>query len=375
MGFVFSDICNNIAFYKETAFIIVGGFSFFYLLFSGKQANRGTIFLCFSLFASCFIWAGMYYFVVYVNQGDSLYGSSLIPTWTNFFKVIFSYLIYDPFVVMAIAPISMVRLYRIIKYKDVNPTLDALIFSGLIYFLAYIYLGIFQYHYALPVYFVSIIPVLYYFLEYQKKIESRLCTYAFAFLFLTSSIPTGLYLFGYYKSTPNNFQNTVEFLSGYIKNKDEKVILFLDGVNSNGNEVFHSFIQSLESRGLNSKDFDIKRNIDDVGSKNNFSSQDSKYSAQLSSEPSTINSGDLLILTPFTMKYVGLDLDYVNRLSGEYSLEYRTDGMISIPHISLVTGVKLLLSKRITGQEASSKNLFHQNYYRLPINYYVFKRK
>lgn len=371
----------NIAlYYKEPAFLMLGSFAFFHLVFGWKELNIKQKIFDFLLIISAFIFIVIYFFVVHVHKGDTLYGASTINPLLVFVKNIFNYTLSDPLVVFIMLPLVLWRIYAIIKSKKVNCLYDAMLFSSAIYVLVFLKLNMFAHHYLLPAYAFGLVAIVYFIFQEQlyKTIVFKFLGVLTGLFLIFSSLPTGLHLMSHYKNVPNNFQDTLSFLTRYIETKavdGQRVSIFIDGVNRNGGEVHHSFIKYLEFRGLKSNQFDIKSDEDDNGILPIMEpKENASYTILSQITASNMVSGDLIIVTPYTAKYVGLDKKEISEMNDRLELLYHADSFLEIPNI----GVKSVIKQFYRARQDSVKNnkvMASENIFQMPLDFYVFRKK
>lgn len=382
--FVLGLISANIAlYYKEPVFLMLGSFAFFHLVFGWKEINSKQRICDYALIASSVIFVAIYFFVVFLHKGNNLYGATNVNYLLQLLKNLFSYALCDPLIVFLLLPLAFWRLYRIIKTKSSDVLYDSLLFSSFIYMLVFLKLNLpFSYHYLLPVYSFGMFAILHYIFNLQiyKKLFFNFVLLVAFLSVLFSSLPTGLHLISHYKNVPNNFQNTLTFLSKYINKESKngkKVSIFLDGVNRNtGVEVYHSFIKYLEFRGLDSSLFDIKSDEDDNGIlKLQLTDPTSKYTIWRQTKASQIEKGDLVIITPYTTKYIGLSKKEIEEKFSEYELLYHADSILEIPNLGIKAVIKGVFAKISPPQEGVDKKMISRNIYNLPLDFYVLLKK
>lgn len=376
-------ISANIAlYYKEPVFLILGGFAFFHLLFDWKNLNTKQKIFDFLTIISSSVFLIVYYFVVYINRGPILYGTTSINPLIQLVKIAFSYTLSDPILLFLCLPLGLWRLYAIIKSKDIIPIFDTMLFSSLIYVAVFFKLNMFAPYYLLPAYAFGLVPVVYFIFqrEMYKRLAFKILLVVALVFTVTISLPTSLHFISHYKNVPNNFQKTLSFLVEYIKEKSaggERVSIFLYGVNRNtGVEVYHSFIKYLEFYGLNASQFDFKSDEDDNGVLPfaDNSVEQSKYTVWRTKYAYKIEKGDLLVVTPYTAKYIDLHKKEIESLEQDYELLYHAKSFIEIPNIGLKSIIKEL-ARKYNPSLKEKKAILSENIYGLPIDFYVFRKK
>ena len=371
----------NIAlYYKEPAFLMLGSFAFFHLIFGWKEINFKQKIFDFLLMISSFIFILVYFFVVYLNKGETLYGTTTLNQFLQMAKNIFNMALSDPLIIFILLPLVLYRLYQIIKIRKIDYLFDSMLFSSAIYVLVYIKLNMFAHHYLLPSYAFGLIAISYFIFKEQfyKKVLFKILGIITLIFVLFSSLPTGLHLISHYKNVPNNFQKTLSFLQEYIaeNSKDgEKVSIFFDGVNRNGGEVHHSFIKYLEFKGLNHNQFDIKSDENDNGILPIVAeNSEALYAILKQSTLSEIKSGDLLIVTPYTAKYIGLEKKEMDKMSEKYALIYHAKSFLEIPNIGIKSIIKSIYREN-KNYSIENRVMVSQNIFQMPLDFYVFKAR
>lgn len=323
---------------------------------------------------SSFIFLLVYYFIVYINKGDSLYGNTTVNPILLFAKNGFNYALSDPLLIFILLPLVLYRIYIIFKSKKADMLYDSLLFSSAIYIFVFLKLNMFAYHYLLPAYSFGLIAVVYFLVveKLYKKILFKILAFITLFFIVFSSLPTGFAFISHYKNVPHNFQNTLTFLTEYIEKQDKnnRVSIFLDGVNRNGGEVHHSFIKYLEYRGLTHNQFDIKTDEKDNGIGLVAIKEDSPYTVLSQNIPATIKKDDLIVITPYTLKYISLDKKEIELMKEEFDLLYHAESFLEIPQLNIKAFVKYFFLNNNDDVSIAGKNVFQ-----LPLDFYVLRKK
>lgn len=366
---------NLSLYYKEPTFIMIGSFAFFHFLLGYKQIDFKQKILDVLLIFSSIIFIVIYFFLVYLKKGDVLYGEVNINPLIQLIKILFNYSLNDPLIVFILLPLSIFRAYMIIFKKERNYVFDSLLFSSVLYFIVFIKLNMFSQHYLLPIYCFGLFVVVKYLAErnYFKSTLIKFTTGISLILIFSSSLPTGIHLISFYKNVPNNFQATLEFLKSYLPNNSEKVNVFLYGVNRNtGVEIYGSFIKYMKFKGISPDIFDIKTEQDDNGILPIRIDSNSPYTVLKQTKASKINSGDLIIITPYTTYFFDLQKSQLSELNKEYDLVFHADSFVEIPNISLKSLAKFLYRKF---KSSNTPFMLSSNEYNWPIDFYVLKKK
>ena len=357
--FILALISANFAlYYKEVAFIMLGGFCFFYMLFSYKKASKNL--LSFLLLCSCVLWLVLYYvFVLAVKTSSGNYGDTPYNAIIVFLKNITNYALSEPFLFIGIFALIVFRFYLIVfRHFKINPILDSLMLASFLHSLAYFALNIYSFHYPLPAYIFGIIPLAFYFREYLKYFFIKCIIALCVFIYIFNSFPAFVYQFNHYKAVPNNFARTIDFLASYI-NENPHINIYLDGVNrASSGEVYHSFIKNLEFRGVS--DFDMKSDLPIDNILLGRADKTSTYSVFKSNDILQKQSGDLVVWTPYST---------INLDSSDYELLFYSAYGFNVPFF----GIKSLLKSIIINH---SKDLvLSDNVSMLPIHFSVYKVK
>ncbi|MCS7205354.1 MAG: hypothetical protein NZ853_06635 [Leptospiraceae bacterium] len=141
---ILSLIFANIAlYYKEPVFLMLGSFAFFHLLFGWKELNPKQKLLDYLLIVSSFIFIVLYFFIVYINKGETPYGATEAQWILNFLKNSFRYSMYEPIIFFIILPAIILRIHEILILKEKKPDIfhDSLLFSTFFYFFLFVYIS------------------------------------------------------------------------------------------------------------------------------------------------------------------------------------------------------------------------------------------
>jgi hypothetical protein len=90
---------------------------------------------------------------------------------------------------------------------------------------------------------------------------------------------------------------------------------------------------------------------------------------QSQSTASSMKKGDLIVVTPYTLKEISLDKKEILAMQEEYELLFHADSILEIPQLSLKTLAKYMLSKRGNDSIVVSQNMFQ-----MPLDFYVFRK-
>jgi hypothetical protein len=374
---LFGLLFANLAlYYKEPGFLMLGTFVFCHLIFGWKVLKPNQKIFDFLLLGSSFIFILVYYFVVYRNIGKVLYGEIPYSQVLLFVKNIINYILIDPFLIFVLPLLIMYRIYLVcFKQSGKEPIYDSLLIASFVYVLVFLKLNMCAYHYLLPAYAFGITGMVYFLFkqEYLKHVFLKVTVSIGLIIFFSSLLPAGLHLISYYKNVPTNFQRTLDYLEAYIPTQNHRVNIYLDGVNRGSNtEVYHSFIAFLNFRGLDDKAFDFKS---DLASDNKllFSAGDptSLYAVFQTNATTAPESGDLFILTPYSLKL--FENRYLVEIGQHYELLYHAKSLIPIPNMSAKTLIKYILLGNVSN--VSNEAMMNNNIFDTPLDFYVFIKR
>lgn len=380
-GFIALASANIALYYKEPVFLLLGSFIIFYTLSTWRTSNFKQVFLNSLIFLSSCVFFAFYFILVYQHKGEYLYGFTSINPTLVMAKNIFNGCFADPVIVFMLLPLFFWRLYLLVRgVRRFNAFFDSLVFSSVVYVLVFFKLNMYAYHYLLPIYVFAIPAILYFFINdmlYRRKAFRFFGALSLLFI-LFSSLPTAIHLISYYKNVPNNFQKSLTFLVEYIQKESgngKKVSLFIDGVNKgSGVEVYKSYIKNLEFRQLDSSKFNIKvTEVDDGMGTVSQVNNGSPYAVFSQTTPSQIHKGDLLIISPYSNRYVGLKKNEIKLMLSEYDVIFHADSFMEVPDL----GIKSILKYGFMRANFSSENdktMISKNVFQLPLDFYVLKK-
>ena len=259
---------NFALYYKEPGFIMLGTFSFLHLIFGWKKLTiKQKLFDVLLLFSSV-IFILLYYFIVYINRGDVLYGQNGKQSIFFFLAILISFLLNNPLLFLNLV-LFIWRIFNIVKkIIKFNVLYDSMSFTAIIYCFVYFKLKIFSPYYLLPAYVFALPALLFYLknITWEKNHFLKIITIISVIFVFTNSLPTGIHYFSFYKNVPLNFQKTLTFLESYINKEFEqkkRTNIFLYGIYREvGIEIYCSFIKYLEEyKNLSSASFDFRTDI------------------------------------------------------------------------------------------------------------------
>ena len=368
---------NFAIYYKETAFIAIGAFAFFHFVFSRKISDKRVKILDGSLALSSFLYAAIYYFYVYLHRGSNVYGG----TNFNLLAFIKNFLNYgffsDPIIILVLLPLTVWRIYKLfVRKQEAHPILDSMMITGSVYASAFFILNMYGPYYLLPVYLFAIPTIIYFFSQNeQKNIILKGLLLASGFVLLFNTIPSGIYYLTYYKYLPINFNKTLDFLIQDINFKylSGQANIFMDGVGrGNGRGAYFVLAEFLQYKGLTANRFDLKSNSENETHFSLISKIPVPFTVFQNDKPDEIKSGDYLIVSPQNSKNV--NEEYLQSLSNNYELAFRTKSALAFPNINLKALAKYFLLKRMSEGQKSSDIIINKNLTEWP-DYYVFVKK
>ena len=308
-------------FYKETMFILVGGLSLYHFIFGYRILTiKQKIFDILLILTSIF-WLLIYYSLVYINKGEAMYGEGVSGQFSSFLKQILSFSLSDPFALFLLPTLFVVRLYATIKNNErINPLYDGLIFASILYILAYLKLGIYNYYYLLPIYIYGIIAIVFFLLKkrYFSNIYIKIALILSIILFTFGSFPLGLHSISHYKNTPYNYQKSLSFLTDYINNSDNKLVIHIDGIKGSNNEPVVSVDKFLSYYGVDNDKYTLTYGED-------------------------YNNKDLIFITSSTM--ININDEYFSNLLINYKIIFMKKATFEVPDFSFRALIKSALIK------------------------------
>ncbi len=397
---VLALVSANIAiYYKEIVFLAIFAFSAAHLFLTWRQNNKKYKVLDLLLMLSSIIYIAIYLIAILPNASHSYLPSTFQNKFLSFVKNSFNYGFFsDPVIILIFVPIAFWRIAKIIlRRHEPQPIIDAMIAAGSSYAAAFFLLNMYSPYYMLPVYLFAL-PVIFYFFEqgvFQKVFWKSMLAVAILVL-AVNTIPLGIHYITYNKYVPVNFNKTLDFLIADINKKynGHRLNIFFDGVDRGGGSgVYFITGEFLKFKGLSIRRFDFKSDMEAretgpfVGRRSPFDKDDDieavdpdhayKYPdfpfAVFQPGPlPQIQSGDYLIVSPHSTK--NFDDAYIEKLRDDYIPVFRTNSPFAFPRVTLKTGIKYLLSKRLTAEQKSKGMIINENLMNWP-DYYVFVKK
>ena len=344
-------------YFKEVAFIALGGFAFFHFIFNFKDSHAKSKLLDLALMASCALWVVVYFVVVVLQKttkgsyGDTPYNPLLV-----FAKNLANYALNEPFLFIAFRAVLILR-----RISKIHPLLDSLLLAAALHNLAYLTLNIYDFHYPFPAMILALLPLGYYFRAHFGSVFVRAIFVLCVAIYATNGAFAFAYKFNHLKAVPNNFQNTLSFLDGYLK-ENPRTNIYLEGVNrASGVEIYASFGEYLAFLGH--EDFDLQSDLDIDNSLLGREDSSSPYAVFKSNAKVPKKPGDLVIFTPYAtypLDAAHIDFSQLERLfESKWGLNLGAFGL------------KALLKS--AAAKSAKEAILSTNLYQLPIHILVYR--
>lgn len=362
--FILGLFAANYALYlKEPVFIIIGGFGLLYLIFAYKKLSKFEKFYCACLIFSAFVFLSIYIFFVIPNVVN-FYGS---PEVEGFLAKLIVFIASIRAVITM--HIWLILLPLLIFFRILNVSkkislqslfLDILLLSGFLYFVAYCILGLFRTYYFAPIYFICIFSVLHYIRYFYDRFILKIAFFICIAFYLLNSLPQALWHSIFLKSQGIALKQTLEFLTSYDGYKN--IYFYGLGRRVSSEEYFINHFGLYLKEIYKVRDFDI---LTDMENKSNILwryDKSSNLSIFNSNKISTPKSGDLIILNANSYSPINKNLLDNNK----YELLFKSE-VIGLPNITLKTITKYVLYR------LNIANFEDSNFFRMPINNYIYK--
>ncbi len=157
---VLGVVCANLAlYYKETAFAMLGVFGFVHFVLDYKNSSKITKTFDVALVLSSVVWLVVYALVVLAQkQGSGSYGDTPYNQVIVMIKVVFNYILQEPFLFVALPCFVLYRIYQVfVKKSPFVPLLDSALVAALVLCAEYVALKIGDIHYLLPAYIFGLV--------------------------------------------------------------------------------------------------------------------------------------------------------------------------------------------------------------------------
>jgi hypothetical protein len=385
--FVLALLSANIAiYYKEIVFLAVFSFSAVHLFLTWRQNNKKYKVLDLLLMLSSIIYIAIYFAAILPNVSHSYLPGTLQNKFLSFVKNSFNYGFFsDPVIILIFMPIVFWRITKIIfQRQKPHPVIDAIIAAGGSYAAAFFLLNMYSPYYMLPVYLFAL-PVIFYFFErgMLRTVFWKSMLAATILVLVLNAIPLGIHYLTYNKYVPVNFNKTLDFLITDINKRYDghRLNIFFDGVDrGTGKGVYFVTGEFLKFKGLSIRKFDFKSDMEAqqpapfVGRRSPFDKDadieavDTGHAYKYPDFPFAVfqpgplprvQSGDYLIVSPHSTKNV--NNEYIEKLKDDYTLVFRTYSPLAFPRVTLKTGIKYLMSKRLTAEQKSKGVIMNEN--------------
>ena len=352
----------NIAlFYKEPSFI--AAFAFGVVLLISALCNRQKDL---AKYALCVIFSALYfallYYVLIFDEIDKTYSAL---TAKHILEILQEYALNDSLIVFCVGGMLLWRIYAIfVKKTRIEPFFDGLLVASFAYFGAFIALKMSAPYYLLPCY-VLIIPSLIYFTrKYRRILFVKICLILGLFGFFTQNLPSGIYKAIDLKARGIQFHRTLDFVASYLRT-NQNVNIYFAGI-SRGRDIydfetemrpfwFADYLEKLH----NAKNFDLRTNAPNGA--NFHADKKSRFTLANSDIISAPKSGDLIIVSN---KSIFGNSAQKAQENGELLFK---SGFSSVPYIALKPLAQYISTKYF------GANLTRTNFFKLPLETYIFK--
>jgi len=383
---IFGIISANMAIHnKEIGFIALGSFAFFHLLLSWKKSKLGLKIFDGLALLSCLAYLLLYYFIVLTNlpHNPVIYGQTPYNALMVIIKNLLNYgLFTDPVIVLILLPFTAWRIYKVSrKQLELHPVYDSMLIAALMYVLAFFALKIYGPYYLLPAYIFALPPIFYFLSREKQRIPFLKSAIILCALILAlNTFPSGIHYLTFYKYLSLNFNKTMDFLVSDVNSRypDKRADIFIDALDYRAGASIPYFIFSefLQYKGLTSNRFDFKSSVkieDTDAWFRNIKKFNPPFTVFQNNNFSKEKGGDYLIV-PAEASTKNISKDYVQSLSREYDLIFRTKSPLAFPNFNFKTLIKYFLSKKISLSQKEKGVMINENLMQWP-NYYVFIRK
>ncbi|MBO9542856.1 glycosyltransferase family 39 protein [bacterium] len=376
---------NVALYYKEPGFIMLGVFALLHLVASWRSSPAAQKLLDGLLLLSSGIFCTLYYWLAYRHVGRHRYGETTYDQGIMLLKNLAFFMLSDPLIAVLLPTLLLYRFYRlaIARQDRFHPLYDAMLVAALCYLLVYVALNLQTYHYLLPAYALALPAALHFLKELWPAVaRSRWLAVGFGALAvcLINSAVIGLNMVSVYKYVPLNYNKMLDRLAPLLDAQfqasgGKRTAIFLDGVNpASGNEIYASLGKFLNYSGVSSEKFDLRSELPPDNLVYYGLSPHSPYSVFNSRHTDQIQSGDLLVVSPYTS--FSMAPDRLAALAQDYELLYRTASPYNIPDVNLKLFAKSLFlwGLRAGGHKEVYSPYFNYNLHRTP-DFYVFKKR
>jgi len=373
---------NTALYYRENAFIALSVFVFFHLVLTWKKSGIKLKIFDGLIMISSFIYLLLYYLIIYrhLAPNAAIYTHTSFNTLLVLIKAILNYGFFsDPIVILVLLPFTAWRFYSFLRKKiTLHPIYDSMLLAGSAYAMSYLALRAYGPNYMLPVYVFALPPLIYFFSQKEQRTKFfKVIAVICGLILIFNVFPAGLHQLTYYKYFSVNFNKMLDFLINDINTNypNQKMNIFLAGTDLKGGRIGTYFILAdfLEYRKLPSWHYDLKSNVPTPNPDKVYSYIKFPFTVFESDQPSEIHSGDYLIVQPEATK-INITKEYIQSLSKDYKLLFRTNSPLAFPNLNLKTLAKYLLSERLSQAQKDEGVITNENLMRWP-DYYVFIKK
>ncbi len=351
---------NAAIYYKEPVFGAVVVFVLARLwIVRGKPAPSQRA-LDIGLLVSAAVFVAAYLVFAYLPRGPHLYGESASAFKVSMFRNLLNFALDCPVIVFLALPLAAVRLRAVLsRSAQAHDFYDPMLLSGTAYAFAFLVLNLYAPNYWLPVYVLTLPPLLHFLAGHGAKLRPawKLALGITAFLLITNAIPLGMHILSTMKYPGSNQVAAMDALANDIRQhaaNHARPAIFLDGVapeltaheatQTYDRDAYFNVAEALKRRGIAPAAFDLKSELPPKNPtiKPRLGDATARYTAFTQNEPSTIQAGDYLLITPNSSKSVSFN--DVETLLHDYDLVYRTPpGQWVMPNLSLRTAIKALM--------------------------------
>lgn len=278
-----------------------------------------------------------------------------------------------PFVSICAPLMLLCRIYFCVKDKTpFCPFSDALLLISLLYFVAFLALGMGSFHYFMPSSFLCAIFGVIFLQKYIRRIYKNIAFLGVCalvgFIFLSNAIPQGLHYFSLNKVQMRNLTQGMDFLARYIS-ANKGVTLYFDGFCRGRDRCYYFWqygvIFDILPRLYGIKDFDIKSK--EPNGENFTPNPNAEFSFYRDSVVSEPKSGDLIIVSFMSDKMIS-DA-YLADMKQGYELMFESKNFGYIPSYNLMSFGALMLAK--WGVKHALSNM--GNPLKMPSQIYIFR--
>lgn len=373
---------NTALYYRENAFVALFVFAFFHFILTWKKSGKKVKIFDGLIMFSSLLYLLLYYLIIFrhLEKNAMIYTSTGFNILLVSIKAILNFAFFsDPIVILILLPFTAWRLYKFLRKKiSLHPIYDSMLLAGSAYAMTYIVLHAYGPNYMLPVYIFALPPLIYFFSQKeQRTVFWKIIAVICGLIMIFNVFPSGLHQLTYYKYFSVNFNKMLDFLINDINTNhpNQKMNIFLAGTDLKGGRTGTYFILAdfLEYRKLPSWHYDLKSNVPTPNPDKVYSYIKFPFTVFESDQPSEIHSGDYLIVQPEATK-INITKEYIQSLSKDYKLLFRTNSPLAFPNLNLKTLAKYLLSSRLSQTQKDEGVITNENLMRWP-DYYVFIKK